>query len=63
MGERCHGGERVFHSDAEFGVRKVPQAELARLRSELPRLMAGVAQLSVPLLVEVGAGPNWERAH
>ncbi len=44
-------------------VLEVPQAELARLRAELPRLMAGVAQLSVPLLVEVGAGPNWERAH
>jgi len=25
--------------------------------------MAGVAQLRVPLLAEVGAGPNWEAAH
>jgi DNA polymerase I-like protein with 3'-5' exonuclease and polymerase domains len=41
----------------------------ARLRkkiegtAEVPRLMAGVAQLKVPLLAEVGVGPNWEQAH
>ena len=28
-----------------------------------PRLMTGVAQLSVPLVVDVGVGPNWDRAH
>ena len=44
-------------------VLEVPNAELERLKSELPRLMTGVAQLAVPLMVEVGAGPNWERAH
>ena len=26
-------------------------------------LMTGVAKLSVPLVVDVGSGPNWERAH
>jgi DNA polymerase I len=25
--------------------------------------MGNVAQLQVPLLVEVGIGPNWEQAH
>jgi DNA polymerase-1 len=25
--------------------------------------MAGVADLKVPLLAEVGFGPNWEQAH
>jgi DNA polymerase-1 len=25
--------------------------------------MAGVATLAVPLLAEVGVGPNWEQAH
>jgi DNA polymerase-1 len=25
--------------------------------------MAGVAELSVPLLAEVGVGANWEEAH
>ena len=26
-------------------------------------LMTGVASLRVPLLVDVGVGPNWEQAH
>ena len=44
-------------------VLEVPHDELEWVRAELPRLMGGVADLSVPLLVEVGAGPNWEQAH
>ncbi len=44
-------------------VLEVPAAELARVRARLPGLMAGVAQLSVPLVVELGSGPNWEQAH
>ena len=44
-------------------VLEVPQAELPRVREELPGLMTGVAQLAVPLVVDVGAGANWEQAH
>jgi len=44
-------------------VLEVPAGELERVKSELPRCMTGVATLSVPLVVDVGAGPNWERAH
>ncbi len=44
-------------------VLEVPDAELARVRSELPLRMTGVTALSVPLVVDVGVGPNWERAH
>ncbi|QDX82921.1 DNA polymerase I [Denitratisoma sp. DHT3] len=44
-------------------VLEVPDDELAQVRAALPRLMGGVARLSVPLLVEVGAGPNWDTAH
>jgi DNA polymerase I len=44
-------------------VLEVPEAELESVRSELPRLMGGVADLAVPLLVEVGVGPNWDEAH
>ncbi|HQU50396.1 MAG TPA: DNA polymerase I [Casimicrobiaceae bacterium] len=44
-------------------VLEVPERELARVKRELPELMTGVAKLSVPLVVDVGAGPNWERAH
>lgn len=44
-------------------VLEVPEAELARVKERLPQLMAGVAQLSVPLLAEVGVGANWDEAH
>ena len=44
-------------------VLEVPKAELDTIREELPRLMDGVAELKVPLLVEVGAGDNWDEAH
>lgn len=44
-------------------VLEVPQAELAVVKRELPRLMAGVATLAVPLVAEVGEGANWEQAH
>jgi DNA polymerase-1 len=44
-------------------VLEVPQAELELVRLNLPRLMTEVAQLKVPLLVEVGIGANWEEAH
>ncbi len=44
-------------------VFEVPQAELDRVRDEVPRLMSGVARLKVPLLAEVGVGQNWEQAH
>jgi DNA polymerase-1 len=44
-------------------VLEVPDAELERVKTELTRLMTGVAQLAVPLLVEVGVGPNWDKAH
>ncbi|MBK9134183.1 MAG: DNA polymerase I [Betaproteobacteria bacterium] len=44
-------------------VFEVPEAELDWAREAVPRLMAGVAALKVPLLAEVGVGPNWDRAH
>jgi len=44
-------------------VLEVPERELEQIKQALPGLMADVAKLSVPLLVEVGAGPNWEQAH
>ena len=44
-------------------VLEVPEAELAVVKAKLTELMQGVAKLSVPLLVEVGVGKNWESAH
>ena len=44
-------------------VLEVPDAELAWAQETIPRLMAGVAQMRVPLLAEVGVGANWDEAH
>jgi DNA polymerase-1 len=44
-------------------VLEVPEAELVWAKEAIPRLMAGVAALKVPLLAEVGVGPNWDQAH
>jgi DNA polymerase-1 len=41
----------------------VPGAELAHVKAEVPLLMSGVAELKVPLVVDIGSGENWEKAH
>ena len=44
-------------------VLEAPIAEVAETKARLPQLMTGVASLQVPLVVDVGVGPNWEQAH
>jgi DNA polymerase-1 len=44
-------------------VFELPASEADWLRAHIPVVMADVAQLSVPLLAEVGVGQNWEKAH
>jgi DNA polymerase-1 len=44
-------------------VLDVPDDELEQIKQNLPRLMCEVASLKVPLVAEVGVGPNWEQAH
>jgi DNA polymerase-1 len=44
-------------------VFEVPENEVDWVKTEIPRLMAGVADLKVPLSAEVGVGPNWDKAH
>ncbi len=44
-------------------ILEVPDAEVDYVKSNLLRLMAGVAKLDVPLLAEVGVGMNWDEAH
>jgi DNA polymerase-1 len=44
-------------------VFEAPEDEVDWVRQEVPRLMAGVADLAVPLLAEVGVGLNWDEAH
>jgi DNA polymerase I len=44
-------------------VFEVPEDEVEWVRTEIPRFMAGVAELRVPLLAEIGVGENWDKAH
>lgn len=45
-------------------VFEVPEDEIDWARDAVPRVMASVApQMKVPLLAEVGVGPNWDQAH
>jgi DNA polymerase-1 len=44
-------------------VFEVPQEEVSWVSTEIPRIMAEVASLKVPLLAEIGVGPNWDKAH
>ena len=44
-------------------VFEVPADQVDWLKTTVPALMAGVADLKVPLLAEMGVGPNWEQAH
>jgi len=44
-------------------VLEVPDPEIDRVKTGLHELMCGVAKLAVPLAVDVGIGPNWEKAH
>ena len=66
--EGSSGGEAHMKSQLIMQVHdelvlEVPEDELESVRQELPKLMADVAQLSVPLLAEVGVGANWDEAH
>jgi len=56
-------GTRLILQVHDELVLEAPDAELDRVERELPVLMSGVAQLRVPLVVDVGSGPNWEQAH
>ncbi|MDP1871325.1 MAG: DNA polymerase I [Gallionella sp.] len=44
-------------------VLEVPDDELPLIKTSLPGLMCHVANLNVPLLVELGSGKNWDEAH
>ena len=39
------------------------QDEAVDYDREIRRLMSGAAELSVPLIVDIGAGANWDEAH
>lgn len=56
-------GTRMIMQVHDELVFEVPESEVEWVRHEIPRLMAGVAKLKVPLVAEVGVGPNWDKAH
>ena len=58
-----HRSTKVIMQVHDELVFEVPESEVDWLKTEVPRLMAEVAQLKVPLLAEVGVGRNWDEAH
>jgi DNA polymerase-1 len=44
-------------------VLEVPDGELDAVKENLTQLMQSVATLEVPLVVDVGIGDNWDKAH
>jgi DNA polymerase-1 len=44
-------------------VLEVAESAMENVREKLVALMCGAAELSVPLKVETGTGPNWDAAH
>jgi len=61
--DREHKATRMIMQVHDELVFEVPDAELDWARHEVPRTMAGIAALRVPLLAEVGVGRNWDEAH
>jgi DNA polymerase-1 len=62
LDEQGMGTKMVMQVHDEL-VFEVPDEELEWARVEVPRVMASVAEFKVPLLAEVGVGPNWDEAH
>ena len=47
------------HEVVDSSARKIVET----VTRELPGLMSGVSTLSVPLVVDIGIGKNWDEAH
>jgi DNA polymerase-1 len=56
-------GTRMVMQVHDELVLEVPDTEVDTVRKRIPELMSDVAKLDVPLVADVGVGPNWERAH
>jgi len=56
-------GSRLVMQVHDELVLEVPDTEVTLVRERLPALMAQVAELRVPLLVDLGVGDNWDEAH
>jgi DNA polymerase-1 len=56
------GAEIIMQVHDEL-VLEVPTNALEAVRQQVTALMAGAAELRVPLKVDVGSGANWDEAH
>ena len=61
--DREQRGTRMIMQVHDELVFEVPEAELPWARETVPRIMAEVATLAVPLVADVGVGVNWDEAH
>jgi DNA polymerase-1 len=61
--EKDQLGTRLVMQVHDELVLEVPENELELARTKVPQLMSEVAALDVPLVAEVGVGPNWDKAH
>jgi DNA polymerase-1 len=62
LDEQALGARLIMQVHDEL-VLEVPEAELARVQDGLRSRMQDVAELEVPLTVEMGVGANWDQAH
>jgi DNA polymerase-1 len=62
LGDERPGAKLVMQVHDEL-VLEVPEGELERVREAVRERMQGVARLEVPLVVDVGTGENWDKAH
>lgn len=56
-------GARMIMSVHDELVFEVPDSEVEEAKSRIAQAMQGVADLAVPLLVDVGSAVNWAQAH
>jgi DNA polymerase-1 len=56
-------GTRMIMQVHDELVLEVPEKELGIVKSGLKERMEAAAELSVPLIVDLGVGPNWDDAH
>jgi len=56
-------GARMVLTVHDELVFEVPEAEAEAARAAIRRTMEAVVDLAVPLVVDVGVGPDWNAAH
>ncbi len=61
--ERSHPPARMIMQVHDELVFELAEDAVEQVRAEVRRCMEGVAQLSVPLVVDIGVGANWDEAH